>query len=1836
MDPARLSEHHSRYPSTLGGTLPLDGYEVHDLLQEGTTGALYRATEAASGRPVVVEVGTTDEQRRRLRHAAQIAASLTGGVTPPHELHNHPDAALLVVASNYVPLSLQTGRGPMEPRDALAILAATAEALQALHDANIVHGQLRPAHVLLGEDGRVQLIGLGRAHHHHASEGTTVSTRDDQASLRYLAPEQTGRLPFGVDPRADLYCLGLLAFELLHGAPPFTDRQPSALIHAHLARAAPRLDTLHPDTIPPAVAGIVERLLHKAPDDRYASASGARHDLSRAATLLAGLGTVPAFELGSVDVPRALRFPARIIGRHREATQLLDAFARCRGGACEAIEVRGRPGTGKTSLVHTLAQPVIGGGAWFCVGRFDPYRDTPYQGWAEALGRLVEQVLAEDEEHVQRIEEAVRLAVGSGASILIQLLPQLEQLLGPQPAPPLMEGSEAQARSERLLRRLLRGIASPSHPVVLVLEDLHWADAASLRLLEGCLADDGVSHLLVVLTDRPDELPEPIARRIGALRAAGQLGGLQLGPLTPDDLQGLVGEVLRADPDEVAPLAELVFQKSQGNPFAARQLLTRLHERGRIQRTGTRWVWDLTTIRGEALSDDVAVVMAGRIAELPEAARRALAVAACIGPTFELPPLATVLGVPLDEADASLAPAISSGFLAQSRLAGTYRFLHERVLVAARDQLDRSEQKRVHAQVGEMLLDATADPTDDPHLLDIVDHLNQATPMQAQRTSLAALNLAAAQRARQSLAFEQAAAYARAALELLPEEPWASDYELTLALHQLATEVAYHTGDQRLRHQCADGIMAHAATALDQVPVRLLSIREDLAAMRWGAATDTAIAALATLGVALPRHPNKAHVGWELARTWRATRGPAIREHGDLPATTDPNDQAVDELLVWCATAGYFAAPDLVPVCGLRMARLAVERGVGAHSAFGFALMGMVMAGVLERTDDALEWADTANHLMARFQSNALVGKVGLLVEGFTRGWAEPVRHQLPVLLERREAALDVGDQTFAVYCGAAAFYNAFAAGWSREQIDERFAEVLDHARSSSQHQAWPMFACWGQLHACLADPAHRGGVLDGEMWAWPQEKPRLLAERDGNSIAHSATAAGQLAYLFGDWERALDELGLANTWLDGIVAQLVVPIQRAYHALAHLEASHHRGGVAGLRHRRAAAFHGWRLRRWAARNPNDYGALSQIVDAEASASTGQVLQGLAGFEAAAAAAQQAHRPVEQALALERCGTWAARAGMEQLATERHAEAAHTWAELGWHGKAEALRARHGLARDEGADEQAEEDVLLEAIRSLSGEIELEQVLARMLELVLQISGAQHVALLMARDEGLVVVAERDVDVSAPRLRHDEPLTERADLPTPVFNYVRRTDRSLYLPEAREHDLYHRSPALARRGVRCLMCVPLRAQNQQRGLLYLEHRQIERAIDASQVSLIEALCAQAAISIENAELYESVDRALAQATAHHDELHEALQRLRVTSVSIQRLGSILRGISDAVLVFDSEGQLSFANEAARQLLPHDGVVEYLTEAGILQPGVVASTDSEEHWLPTTQGRLRVRVARGELTDADGEVRGAVLSLADITERQRAEEALREARAAAEAANRSKSTFLANMSHELRTPLNAIIGYADLLDDEVEEMEPAELRADLQRIRGSGRHLLQLINDILDLSKIEADRLEVLCQSVTPAEVWKRIADPVRILAADNRNELVVDLEPAGDTLYCDTLRTAQILLNLLSNAAKFTEQGRIEVHAETDGTDVLFHVTDSGIGMTEEQLSRVFEAFQQAESHTSHTYGGTGLGLALSRRLAELMGGGVTAVSSPGAGSTFTLRLPQAPPPTDD
>ncbi len=519
-----------------------------------------------------------------------------------------------------------------------------------------------------------------------------------------------------------------------------------------------------------------------------------------------------------------------------------------------------------------------------------------------------------------------------------------------------------------------------------------------------------------------------------------------------------------------------------------------------------------------------------------------------------------------------------------------------------------------------------------------------------------------------------------------------------------------------------------------------------------------------------------------------------------------------------------------------------------------------------------------------------------------------------------------------------------------------------------------------------------------------------------------------------------------------------------------------------------------------------------------------------------------------------------------------------------------------------------EQKALLDTMHDLSQQLELSQLLRSVVQRAVTLLGVTggELAIFDAERGELEIVASHNIgsDSTGTRMKIGEgAMGQVAETTKPLIieDYLAWTGASAKYSDT------------TARGV---MVVPLLVGSRLVGTLASVHTEADRTFGQEDLRLLDLFAPQAAVAIENARLYTEAQR----------------QR--------RFFETLVQNSPVAIVVLDLAGDIVSLNPAFETLFgwtPEEGVgraldtlintEETMREAKAYTRSALAGETLHARGRRRRKDGTFIHVELSACSVDIGDDRAGVLALYhDVSE-------LLQARQEAEEANQAKSRFLANMSHELRTPLNAIIGYSEMLAEEAEEIGAEGFIPDLGKIHAAGNHLLALINDILDLSKVEAGKMELSPEEFDLERVVAEVAATVQPLLRKHENELVLDGVRAVGTVHADLIKTRQILLNLLSNAAKFTSGGTIRlttrVQTFENGGWVEIAVEDSGIGMTDEQLGRIFEAFGQADASTTRRFGGTGLGLVISRSFARLMGGEIFVDSEPGVGSTFTLRLPR-------
>lgn len=549
------------------------------------------------------------------------------------------------------------------------------------------------------------------------------------------------------------------------------------------------------------------RLLAKTPEDRYQSARGLAADLARCAAEVAATGAAAGFVLGTADAPAGFSIPERLYGREEEAAALAATVAEVAEGGRALVLLSGAAGIGKTSLVGELRPALARHRCLAIEGKFDQFsRDVPYASLVAAFRGLIRQLLAGSDGDVAAWRERIRGTLGANLGVVAEVIPDLRLVVGDVPPAPAVGPQETQNRFTVVFRDFADLFARPTHPLMIFLDDLHWADTASLKLLTALLSDRDLRHLLVVGAYRPAEVSEshPLAVMLGDVDPAA-VRRLDVRALGLTGVTTLVADTLRAGAPD---LAEYLHDRTGGNPFFLRQVFESLAGDGLLRFESGAWTYDIEAVRAYPLTGDVVEFLAGKLAGLPPQTQEMLRLASVIGNRFDLATLAAVLGRSVVAVAGPLWPALAAGLVLPA--GGThelvdaglddgdvaYRFLHDRVQQACHSTIPPADLPMLHLRVGELML---AQLVGDEGLFDVVGHLNAAVELVTdshQRTELARLNLRAGRKAAASTAYATADDLLARSATLLGDDVWATDYELAIDLHLLRGETLGALGDE--------------------------------------------------------------------------------------------------------------------------------------------------------------------------------------------------------------------------------------------------------------------------------------------------------------------------------------------------------------------------------------------------------------------------------------------------------------------------------------------------------------------------------------------------------------------------------------------------------------------------------------------------------------------------------------------------------------------------------------------------------------------------------------------------------------------------------------------------------------------------------------------------------------------------------------------------------------------------------------------------------------------------------------------------------------------------------
>ncbi|WP_437815281.1 AAA family ATPase [Sorangium sp. So ce1078] len=1507
-------------------------YAIIAVLCEGADTLLYRGAREDDGLPVVLKVLRRDHADARalgrLRHEHEVAAALdTTAIVKAYALGSADGQAALIL-EDFGGRSLGELLGEPMPLERFFPLALRlTDALAELHRHRIIHKDIKPQNLLYNaETGQVKITDLGIA---------CLSPRESQAvahhgliegTLAYMAPEQTGRMNRWIDERTDLYALGVTFHEMLTGTLPFRASDPVEWVYCHIAQKPPPAHALVP-SIPPPLSAVVLKLLSKAAEERYQSALGLRHDLDECFARWRTSGTVQHFALGQRDRSDRFQVPQRLYGREREVEALLAVFDRVvTQDRPELVLVSGYSGIGKSSLVAELHRPIARERGFFLSGKFDQLkRDIPYHAFLQAFRGLVQEMLCVSEEEIERWRQRLREALGPNGGLLAGVLPELELLLGPQPPVPELPAVEAQHRVHATLQRFVAACARKERPMVLFLDDLQWADAASLQLLDQLITYAEAERLLLIGAYRDNEVgpAHPLSLMLADARKRGAvISDIVLAPLSASDVGALVAGAVHAGADQVEPLSRLVYEKTGGNPFFVLQFLLALHEEGLIafDADEAAWRWDIAAIQDKGFTDNVVELMAGKLKRLSASTQDALKLAACLGSSLTLDTLAVVANRQAAELRDALEEAVREGLLLRRN--GSYRFLHDRVQQAAHALIPAAQLAEVHLCIGRLLLKGRSAGESEETLFDIVGHLNRGAALirsPAERGDLAALNLRAGRRAKAAAAHETAAALFGAGMALLGEDRWETQYQLTYDLSLERAHAAYITGSFEEAERLLEELMNRARTKIETAAVVELAAAVSQTRGQCARAVGIGLSWLRACDINLPLHPSGAQIEEETKSVWQALRDRPIEDLIRLPPMTHPEIKVMMDVLQEVTGPAIFVDQNLHYLLVIRMIKLSLHHGNAESSALAYAAFARLIGPRFGRYKEAYLFGKLGYDLADRSGSLTTKSLVFTLFGQIVVFWTRHYRETYPYTRAGFSAAAESGHLNMAcLNCIWAALF-PLLCGEPLEDVLHEVEERLGFVRRAGYafaHSA--LVGGHAAIQMLRGRPVHfpmlEGFDLDRSAFEARLNEGDLQGAR---GLYYSLKA--QALFVLGSPREALaaaTHVTVEHPWRTEPYALIAENVYYLALALAALCDEARQSPLGALPAQLLECER--QLGEWARGCPDNFLHKHALVCAEIARLRGQEPEAIRLYEHAIASAREGGFVQHEAIACELTAGFYGARGLSTPEAAYLQKARAGFFRWGAHAKVEQLDQRYPFLVERKPiaptitfavrAEQFDVLAVVKASQRISGELKLPRLLEMLLRIVVEHAGAEVGCVLLVRGERLWAAAI-ETPTGAVRLL-DAGEASSAALPQSVLNYVRRSHERVLLDDAAARHPFMEDEYFRRKRPRSMLCLPIVRQDRLLGLLYLENNLVTGAFTPGRLSVIELLASQSAISLENALLYAELEQ-------ENAERRRAEQALKSNQ---QMLQAIIDNSAASIYLKDHQGRHLLVNRHVSNIL----------------------------------------------------------------------------------------------------------------------------------------------------------------------------------------------------------------------------------------------------------------------------------------------------------------------------
>ncbi|MEG4342268.1 AAA family ATPase [Microcoleus sp. A003_D6] len=1799
------------------------GYEYLEKIHDSLITLVYRARRILDRQPVIIKIlkkaYPSSQDIYVFKHQYELTKNLDSeGIIKAYTIEKSNNYIAIVLedfGGDSLKNFLQAGKF-IDLSVFLQISIGLTKALEEVHRINIIHKDIKPDNIIINERTlKVKIADFSIASLLMQEKYLASNPDRLEGTLAYMSPEQTGRMNRAIDYRTDFYSLGVTFYEMLTRQLPFQTTDAMELVHSHIAKIPALPHELDP-TIPKVVSDIVMKLLAKTAEDRYQSAYGIKADLEACLTQLQTNGRIKNFILGQHDVFAKFQIPQKLYGRDLEIATLNAAFERISQGTSEMILVSGYSGIGKTALINEIDRQIVRRKGYFTSGKCDQFkRGIPYAALIQAFQTLIRQLLTESEKTIQIWKEKLLKALGTNGRVIIEVIPEVELIMGQQPPIPQLESGESQNRFYLVFQKFLGVFTSKKHPLVLFIDDLQWVDSASLKLLQLLMMSLDSQYFLLIGAYRDNEVNEThsLTLLLNEIQKAGvKVNQIDIQPLNTVQVNELIADTLHCELERALPLAEIVFNKTAGNPFFVTQILKSFYQDNLLSfdLNAGNWQWDIQQINQVKITDNVVELMVDKIEQLPSFTQNVLKVAACIGNTFTLNDLAIVNEKSLSSTATELWQALQEDLIfplsgaykipladdlntpstlvdeienqSNFSLNIEYKFLHDRVQQAAYYLIPAQQKKELHLKVGQLLLKNTQTTEIEEKVFDIVNHLNIAIELIANQKiphNLAELNLFAARKAKAAAAYELAQGYLNFGLELLAEDSWYSNYKLTLSLYIEAVEVEYLNGNFENSTLLGDIVLKQATSLLEKVKTYEIKIQFYISLNQMQAALDTSLLVLEMLGEPLVE---------------KLPEGLNIGNLSNLPEMVDPYKLAAMRILVKAITPAYVMNPELLSPIVFTMVNICIKYGNSSLSTFAYAFYGLLLCTSIDNIESGYQFGEIGINILEKLNAKEVKTKVYELFYAHIKIWVSHVRETIEPLQEAVQYGLESGDLE---YAGYAAVYTSVYPFFVGEHLNEVCAKQTIYTNllvNLKQNYLSVFITIWRQLVLKLLNKTDNECRALGNLFDEEVMLASFIESNNGALLFATYLSKSIFLYLLQNYTEAVSYAKLAEQYSGYLAGLLHTSEQNFYYSMILLAQCSTIGEIEREIDLQQVELNQIKLKKWSLYAPMNYEHKYYLVEAEKAKILGHILPAMEYYDLAIKGAKEQGYIHEEALANERAAEFYRSLGREKIVQTYLVESYYCYVRWGAIAKVKDLESRYpqllSLTSNETSSREltvttssssfgTKADVLdlatiIKASQALAGEIVLDKFLDKLLKVLMENAGAQTSCLVLETNGILTLKATGTVEQEQITLWTSISIENSPNLPVSLINYVARTKENIVLNNAAKEGIFVKDSYIIKAQVKSILCAPVINQNKLIGIIYLENNLTVGVFTPARLEIVKILSTQIVISLENALLYKNLEeysRTLEEKVRERTfELSEKNDKLKDQAIKLQKA-------------------LDELKQAQAQLIQ----TEKMSSLGQLVAGVAHEINNPVNFI------------YGNLSHA--------------------------------------SEYSEQLLHLIALYQDSNPSPQPEIQNYIEEIELEYLLEDLPKLFSSmqlgATRIREIVLSLRSFSRLdEADMKSV--------DIHEGIESTLLILRnrlnkkADNSAIQVIKKYGKLPLVECYPGQLNQVFINIIANAMDALDQRdrhRSQTQMKENSSTILIvtevidrdwiriRIADNGTGVTEEVRTKLFDPFFTTKPVGS----GTGLGLSISYQIVvEKHGGQLNCISAPGQGAEFIIEIP--------